>query len=107
MTSLTFHLSRSLARIWKPGDEVLVTRLDHDANIRPWVLAARDAGATVRWVDVCAQDATLDEDAFRDAIGERTRLVALTLASNAVGTITPAARLVRAAKEAGALVALD
>src|SRR5262245_51803361 len=52
MTSLTFHLSRSLARTWKPGDEVLVTRLDHDANFRPWVLAARDAGASVRIVDI-------------------------------------------------------
>ena len=56
MTSLTFHLSRSIAKILKPGDEVMVTRLDHDANVSPWVLAARDAGATVRWIDIHSED---------------------------------------------------
>ncbi|HEY8018904.1 MAG TPA: cysteine desulfurase-like protein [Actinomycetota bacterium] len=106
-TSLLFHVARSLTRALGPDDEVVVTRLDHDANVRPWVLAARDAGATLRWVDIDPDDATLDEASFDAALSERTRLVAFTLASNGVGTITPAARLVRRAKETGALVAVD
>ena len=106
-TTLLLHLSRALARKLGPGDEVVVTRLDHDANIRPWVLAARDAGATVRWVDIRTDDVTLDLDSFDAAMSDRTRLVAFTLASNAVGTITPAADLVARAKATGALVAVD
>ena len=91
-TSLLFHLSRSFARTIGPGDEVVVTRLDHDANVRPWVLAARDAGATVRWVDVRPDDATLDIDSFDEALERGPALVAFTLASNAVGTVTPGRR---------------
>jgi cysteine desulfurase family protein (TIGR01976 family) len=106
-TSLLLHLSRSFGRTLEPGDEVVVTRLDHDANVRPWVMAARDAGATVRWVDVRDDDVTLDVESFDAQLGDRTRLVAFTLASNAVGTIPPAADLIRRAKAAGALVALD
>jgi len=78
-TSLLFHLSRSFARTIGPGDEVVVTRLDHDANVRPWVLAARDAGAIVRWVDVRPDDATLDLDAFDEALEHGPSLVAFTL----------------------------
>ena len=106
-TSLLFHLSRSFARTIGPGDTVVVTRLDHDANVRPWVLAARDAGATVRWVDLHPEDATLDLESFDDALTEGPALVAFTLASNGVGTVTPAADLVARAKSAGALVAVD
>jgi cysteine desulfurase family protein (TIGR01976 family) len=106
-TSLLFHLARSFARTIGPGDEIVVTRLDHDANVRPWLLAARDAGATVRWVDVRPDDATLDLDSFDAALERRPRLVAFTLASNAVGTVTPASDLVARAKAAGALVAVD
>jgi len=106
-TSLLLHLSRSFSRTLEPGDEVVVTRLDHDANVRPWILAARDAGAAVRWVDVRDDDVTLDLESFERQLSERTRLVALTLASNAVGTIPPATELVRRAKAVGALVALD
>ena len=106
-TSLLLHLSRALGRTWGPGDEVVVTRLDHDANVRPWLLAARDAGATVRWVDVREDDVTLDLDSFDAQLSERTKLVAFTLASNAVGTMPPAAELTRRAKSVGALVALD
>jgi cysteine desulfurase family protein (TIGR01976 family) len=106
-TSLLFHLSRSFARTIGPGDEIVVTRLDHDANVRPWLLAARDAGAKVRWVDVRTGDATLDLDSFDAALERRPRLVAFTLASNAVGTVTPASDLVARAKAAGALVAVD
>lgn len=106
-TSLLLHLSRSFSRTLGPGDEVVVTRLDHDANIRPWVLAARDAGATIRWVDVRDDDVTLDLDSFDAALSDRTRLLAFTLASNAVGTMPPAAELVARAKAVGALVAVD
>jgi cysteine desulfurase family protein (TIGR01976 family) len=106
-TSLLLHLSRSFSRTLGPGDEVLVTRLDHDANVRPWVMAARDAGAAVRWVDVHEDDVTLDRDSFEAQLTDRTRLVAFTLASNAVGTMPPAAELVALAKAAGALVAVD
>jgi cysteine desulfurase family protein (TIGR01976 family) len=106
-TTLLLHLSRSFGRTLRPGDEVVVTRLDHDANVRPWVLAAEDAGATVRWVDVDREHVTLDEASLDGALTDRTRLVAFTLASNAVGTIPPAQGLVARAKEAGALVAVD
>lgn len=108
-TTLLFQLSRSVARTLGPGDEVVVTRLDHDANIRPWVLAAEDAGATVRWVDLQEADVTLDLASLEDALSERTKVVAFTLASNAVGTITPAAELVRLIRERAprALVVCD
>jgi cysteine desulfurase family protein (TIGR01976 family) len=106
-TSLLLHLSRALGRTWGPGDEIVVTRLDHDANIRPWLLAARDAGATVRWVDVRTDDVTLDLDSFDAQLSDRTKLVAFTLASNAVGTMPPAAELTARAKTVGALVAVD
>jgi cysteine desulfurase family protein (TIGR01976 family) len=106
-TSLLFHLSRAIGRTWGPGDEIVVTRLDHDANVRTWLLAAEDAGATVRWVDVRPDDVTLDADSFDAVLSDRTRLVAFTLASNAVGTIPPAADLVARAKARGALVAVD
>ncbi|MGH2679857.1 MAG: cysteine desulfurase-like protein [Actinomycetota bacterium] len=106
-TTLLLHLSRSFSKIWGRGDEVVVTRLDHDANVRPWVLAAADAGATVRWVDVREDDVTIDPASFAAALSPRTKLVAFTLASNAVGTIPPAAELVARAKEVGAIVAVD
>ena len=106
-TTLLLHLSRSFGRTLRPGDEVVVTTLDHDANVRPWVLAAQDAGATVRWVDVRHDDVTLDLDSFDAALNDRTRLVAFTLASNAVGTIPPAAELVRRVHAVGALAAVD
>ncbi len=107
MTSLTFAFSRALARTWRAGDEVIVTRLDHDANVSPWVLAARDAGATVRWVDFHAHDCTLDMDQLNGALSPRTRLVAVGCASNAVGTINPVAEICRSAHAAGAEVFLD
>jgi cysteine desulfurase family protein (TIGR01976 family) len=106
-TTLLFHVSRSFSKTLEPGDEVVVTRLDHDANVRPWVMAAADAGATVRWVDVREEDVTIDVDSFAAALSPRTRLVAFTLASNAVGTIPAAGDLVARAKDVGALVAVD
>jgi cysteine desulfurase family protein (TIGR01976 family) len=107
MTTLTFHLSRSLARTWCPGDEVIVTRLDHDANVSPWALAAHDAGATLRTCDIHPEDCTLDMEDLRRQLGPRTRLVALGCASNAVGTINDVRTVVRWAHAAGALVFLD
>jgi cysteine desulfurase family protein (TIGR01976 family) len=106
-TTNLLGLSRALARTWSPGDEVLVTRLDHDANVTPWVLAARDAGAVVRHVEVRSADCTLDVDGLGRLIGPRTRLVAVGCASNAVGTINPFRDISRLAHEAGALVLLD
>lgn len=107
MTTLTFHLSRSVGRTWRPNDEVIVTRLDHDANVSPWVLAARDAGATVRFVDVQPEDCTLDLESFRSQLNERTKLVAVGLASNVTGTINPAATIAAEAKRVGAAVFVD
>jgi cysteine desulfurase family protein (TIGR01976 family) len=107
-TTLLFAISRSVARTLGPRDEVVVTRLDHDANVRPWMLAAEDAGSTVRWVDIREDDATVDLASFEAALSERTKVVAFTLASNAVGTITPAAELTRLVHErTPAIVACD
>jgi cysteine desulfurase family protein (TIGR01976 family) len=107
MTSLTLHISRSIARTWNPGDEIVVTRLDHDANISPWLLAAEDRGVKVRWVDFHTEDGTLDLDDFSKALEGRPRLVAVGYASNALGTINPVDKLVRLAHEAGAWVYID
>lgn len=96
MTTLTMSLSRALPRNWQPGDEIVVTRLDHDANIRPWVLAARDAGATGRYIEVRTDDCTLDLDQLRRFLSEKTRLVAVGFASNATGTVNPVRQMVLA-----------
>ncbi|HLA98217.1 MAG TPA: aminotransferase class V-fold PLP-dependent enzyme, partial [Anaerolineales bacterium] len=104
MTSLTFNLSRSLARTWKPGDEIVVTRLDHDANITPWAMAAEERGCQVRWVDFHPEDGTLDMDSLNRALEGKPRLVAVGYASNALGTINPVAKIVKLAHQAGALV---
>lgn len=107
MTTLTFAVSRALARTWKPGDEILVTRLDHDGNVSPWVLAARDAGATVRHVGVNLENGTLDQDDFRRQLSPRTKLLAVGYASNVTGTINPVGQMVAAAKSVGALTYVD
>lgn len=107
MTTLTLALSRALGRTWKSGDEVIVTRLDHDGNVTPWVLAARDAGATVRHVDVNLDDGTLIQESFRAALSPRTKLVAIGYASNVTGTINPIGPMIAAAKEVGALTFID
>jgi cysteine desulfurase family protein (TIGR01976 family) len=107
MTSLTFALSRALARTWKAGDEIVLTRLEHDANFSPWVLAARDSGVTVRFIDVDPRDCTLRLDQYADAISDRTRLVAVGCASNAVGTVNPVQQICQWARQAGALSFLD
>lgn len=107
MTSLTFAASRAIGRTWQPGDEIIVTRLDHDANISPWLLVAEDRQVTVRWLDFRPEDCTLDYDALADLLGEKTRLVAVTHASNAVGTIVDVARIVEMAHQVGAMVYVD
>jgi cysteine desulfurase family protein (TIGR01976 family) len=107
MTTLTLSLSRSLARELQPGDEIIVTRLDHDANITPWTLVAQDRGCTVRWVDFDVEDCTLRMDQLERELNERTRLVAVGYASNAVGTINPIHRIVQLAHDAGAMCYVD
>lgn len=107
MTSLTFTLSRSLARTWQPGEEIVVTRLDHDANITPWVMAAEERGVTVRWVDFHPEDGTLNLESYEKALAGEPRLVALGYASNALGTINPVEKMTSLAHDAGALVYID
>jgi cysteine desulfurase family protein (TIGR01976 family) len=105
MTSLTFELARTLSASWGPGDEVVVTRLDHDANIRPWVRAAERSGATVRWLGFDPGTAELDDVSV--VLNERTRLVAVTAASNLFGTRPDVVRIADAAHQVGALVYVD
>ncbi len=107
MTSLTLHISRSIARTWQPGDEIVVTRLDHDANYTPWVLAAEDRGVRVRQVDFHVEDGTLDLGSLRRALEGRPRLLAVGYASNALGTINPVKEIIAMAHDAGALVYVD
>jgi cysteine desulfurase family protein (TIGR01976 family) len=108
MTSLTFAVSRSLARTWEEGDEIVVTRLDHDANVSPWLLAARDRGVTVRWLDFDPDDGcSLDATGLDEILGPRTRLVAVTHASNATGTVVDVARVAAMAQAVGALTYVD
>jgi cysteine desulfurase family protein (TIGR01976 family) len=107
MTTLTFNMSRSLARNLQPADEIVVTRLDHDANISPWLLAAEDRGCHVTWVDFDVEDGTLNLGDFARALERRPKIVAFGYASNALGTINPARKLTRMSREAGALVYVD
>src|SRR4029077_7166715 len=89
MTSLTFAMSRAIGRELKAGDEILVTRLDHDANVSPWTALAEERGITVRWAEINNEDCTLDMGDFASKLSEKTKLVAVGYASNAVGTINP------------------
>jgi len=107
MTTLTMAFSRALGATWKPGDQIIVSRLDHDANVTPWVLAARDAGATVKFIEVNLEDCTLNLESFRSALSNKTRLVAVGYASNCVGTINPVREIVAAARSVGALSFID
>ena len=107
MTTLTWHFARALARTWRPGDEVVVSRLDHDANVRPWVELAERTGATVRWAEVDIETGELPAWQYDDLLNRRTRLVALTAASNAIGTRPDVPAITARAHEVGALVLLD
>ena len=105
MTALTYDLSRAMAKTWLPGDEVVVTRLDHDANVRPWVQAAESAGAGVRWLDFDPETGELDP--IEPLLSGRTRVVAVTAASNIIGTMPDVRALADLAHAAGALFHVD
>ncbi|GAB3887145.1 cysteine desulfurase-like protein [Terrabacter terrigena] len=106
-TELTFHLARTISQDWGPGDEVVVSRLDHDANVRPWVLAAEARGATVRWAEFDAATGELDPSAFTAVVNDRTRLVAVTAASNLIGTRPDLPAIADVVHAAGALLWVD
>jgi cysteine desulfurase family protein (TIGR01976 family) len=107
MTTLTFHVSRSIAASFRPGDEIVVTGLDHQANVDPWVAAARDHELVVRTWEPHLDECTLPLDGLDEVISDRTRLVAIGWASNAVGTINPVAEIARRARAAGAMTYVD
>ena len=107
MTTLTLAVSRALSSTWQPGDRILVSRLDHDANVTPWTLAAHDAGVAVDHIDIHPDTATLDLDTLHDRITDSTRLVAVGAASNLSGSINPVTEITQAAHRVGALVFVD
>lgn len=107
MTTLTLHMSRTLARNLKAGDNILVTRLDHDANIAPWMLIAEDKGCNLLWVDIDVEDGTLDVDDFARALEKKPKIAAFGYASNLLGTVNPVKKLTKMAHDAGALVYID
>ena len=107
MTSLTFAFSRALARTWSPGDEIIVTALDHDANITPWTMAAEDAGVKVHFVDYRPDDFMLDLEDLGNKLNNKTKLVAVGCASNATGGINPVKKVGEMAHEVGAKIYLD
>jgi cysteine desulfurase family protein (TIGR01976 family) len=107
MTTLTFAISRALSREWDEDSEIVVTELDHRANVDPWLIAAREKGAKVRWTRVDPETLTLDHDDLERNINEKTTLVAVGLASNAVGTVNDVAAVAQRAHDAGAVVAVD
>jgi cysteine desulfurase family protein (TIGR01976 family) len=106
MTTLTYAMSRAIGRELGPGDEILVTRLDHDANVSPW-LALEEKGVTIRWAEIHEEDCTLDLADLASKITKKTKLVAVGYASNAVGTINPVKEIIRRAHAAGALTYID
>ncbi len=106
-TALTFDLARALSATWRPGDEVVVTRLDHDGNLRPWLVAAERAGATVRWVDFDPHAGELHPDAVAAQLSERTRSVAVTAASNLIGTIPDLPAVAELVHRLGGLLHVD
>jgi cysteine desulfurase family protein (TIGR01976 family) len=107
MTTITLHMSRSLARMLQPGDTILVTRLDHDANIAPWMLVAEDRGCDLAWVDIDVEQGTLDLDDFARALERKPKIAAFGYASNLLGTVNPVMKLTRMSHDAGALVYID
>ncbi|MGV9455059.1 cysteine desulfurase-like protein [Streptomyces sp. NPDC003635] len=106
-TQLTYDFSRHLAKGWRAGDEIVLSRLDHDANVRPWIQAADRIGMTVRWIEIDPETTELDLDSFERALTPRTRLVAVTAASNVLGTKPDVRRIADRAHEVGALVYVD
>jgi cysteine desulfurase family protein (TIGR01976 family) len=107
MTSLSFAVSRAIARNWHAGDEIILSRCDHDANVTPWVLAAQDKGVNVRWIEINKPDCTLNLETLDKQLSSRTKLVAVGMASNAVGTVHPVREIADKAHRVGAMVFLD
>ena len=107
MTTITFHISRALGRGWHPGDEIVVTELDHHANVDPWREMARDRGLTVRTVRLLTESGQLDWEDLAEKLTSRTKLLAIGAASNALGTVNDIARAARLAHQVGALVFVD
>jgi cysteine desulfurase family protein (TIGR01976 family) len=107
MTMLTFQMARSLGRSWNPGDEIIVTRMDHEGNVSAWVRMAEDRGLTVRWLPFNRDSWRIEPEDLRPLLSSRTRLLALNYASNMTGSINPVAELTQLAKQAGALVYVD
>jgi cysteine desulfurase family protein (TIGR01976 family) len=107
MTTLTLHMSRSISREWNAGDEIVLTRLDHDANVTPWVLAAQDRGVKVNWVDFDVEDGTLKLDDLQKALERKPRLLAVGYASNSLGTVNPIEKIIKMAHAAGTQVYVD
>src|SRR4029077_592110 len=107
MTTLTFHLARALGRRWGPADEIVITELDHHANVGPWQAVAKERGVRLKVVPFRPESGELDWDALGRAIGSQTRLVAIGAASNALGTITDVAKAREMARGVGALVFVD
>lgn len=107
MTTLTLAIARAISREWKNGDEIIVTELDHRANVDPWITAAEDKGVTVRWLKVDPKTLTLKLDDLDHLLNDKTKLVAIGMASNGIGTISDVAEVAKQAKSVGALVAVD
>lgn len=107
MTTHNFNLSRALSRHWQAGDEIVLTRMDHDANVAPWLHIAQDKNLVVKWVNINPDDCTLDMHSLEAALSEKTKVVAVVHASNAVGTINPISRITDMAHAAGALTVVD
>ncbi len=107
MTTLNFAIARALSRTWQTGDEIVVSELDHRANVDPWIVAAKDRGVVVKWLEVDPERLTLDLEHLDEVISPRTRVVTLGRASNAVGTVTDVRRVADVAHQVGAVVAVD
>ena len=107
MTTLTFHMSRCLGRRFRKGDEIVLSRMDHDANVAPWLLLAEDLGLTVRWMDFDTGTYEFPDDALSKVLSDRTRLVAMGMASNCTGTVNDTKRFAAQARAVGAIVYLD
>jgi len=107
MTTLTLHISRSISREWEEGDEIVVTRLDHDANVTPWLLAAQDCGVKVIWVDFDVEDGTLRMEDLQKALERKPRMLAVGYASNSLGTINPVRKIIQMAHQVGTMVYVD
>lgn len=107
MTSLTLHMSRCLGKQMKRGDEIVLSRMDHDANVAPWLLLADDLGLVVRWIDFDTDTYEFPEDALTKVLSDKTRLLAMGMASNCTGTVNDTKRFAAEAKKAGAIVYLD